>query len=471
MIVLDYNTSLRKGKILPNSGEDFDRMREHFSKKVEDIYFLRKQTGNPFIPDTEYAIQPTGYFDFGLYEKIVEFLESREIEFELTENFIKRRDCGFGFQIVSDDLKLKHRDYGKDAVSKALSNGCGTIVCGTGGGKSMMTASLIENIILTKTFNKFKCLIVVPGLSLVDQLVQNFEEYGVSFTFSGWTGKSKLQETDVVICNSENFCARFNDNTWIKKVDVVVVDEVHGAKTGNILTKNINKIKTPHKFGFTGTLPKNKIDEWKIIGTFGPVVFEKNSKELRDEGYLANACIKMIKLVHPNPLKLSYRGELEFLHKNPERFIIIRRIVEKLNKNTLILVNSVEHGLDTWDLLSVLKKKVYFIQGETPVEERMRIIQEMEQRNDVVVIAMSRIFAVGINVKNLHYVMFIAGGKSFIRIVQSIGRGLRLHESKTRLTLLDIYDNMEYSAEHAEKRKLFYEEEQIDYIESSIKLL
>lgn len=469
MVILDYNTSLRRGKVITDE-RTLHFIREHFSKKVEDIFFLRQKSGNPFIPDTEYAVQPTGYFDFGLFQKVIDFLESREIEFELTESFIKRRDCGFSFQIVSDDLRLKHRDYGKEAVAEALSNGYGTIVCGTGGGKSMMTASLIENIILTKTFDKFKCLVVVPGLSLVNQLVENFEEYGVSFTYSGWTGKSKLQDTDVVICNSENFCARFNDNPWLKKVDVLVVDEVHGAKHGNILTKNINKIKTPHKYGFTGTLPENKIDEWKIIGTFGPVIFEKNSKELRDEGYLTNASIKMIKLVHPTVEKMSYKQELKFLHKSPERFIIIRRIVEKLNKNTLILVNSIEHGFDTWDLLSILKKKVYFIQGETPIEERARIIREMEERNDVVVIAMSKIFSTGINVKNLHYIMFIAGGKSFIRIVQSIGRGLRLHESKTRLTLLDIYDNMEYSEQHAEKRKIFYDAEQIDWKESVIYL-
>jgi superfamily II DNA or RNA helicase len=108
------------------------------------------------------------------------------------------------------------------------------------------------------------------------------------------------------------------------------------------------------------------------------------------------------------------------------------------------------------------------VHGDVPVEERERIKEIMENNNDVVTIAMSSIFSTGINIKNLHYIIFAAGGKSFIRIVQSIGRGLRLHEEKLRLVIFDLYDNFKFSTEHVEERKKFYDEEQINWKETSI---
>jgi superfamily II DNA or RNA helicase len=324
---------------------------------------------------------------------------------------------------------------------------------------------------MTQCSDNYKCLILVPGLSLVEQLNNDFIEYGVTFTHSGWTGKNPLQNTEVVICNTENFCASFDKHPWIKNVNLLIQDECHKVRNSGQLAKNISKIKTPHKYGFTGTLPKEDIDRWKIIGTFGPIIFEKQSKELRDAGYLTEACIKIVKLNHNNPPKMDYKQELKYVYTSGLRHIIVKKIASKLTNNTLILVNHIEHGMDTLDLLSSIEgKQVYFVHGGMPVEERQEIIKKMELQNNIITIAMSSIFSTGINIKNIHYIMFLAGGKSFIRIIQSIGRGLRLHDSKNKLTLIDICDNLKYSMQHIEHRKEFYNEQEIEWRETEVNL-
>jgi superfamily II DNA or RNA helicase len=470
MIKLDYDQRYNKGRIITDENT-LKKISYNFSVPVENIEIIRRRTGNPNIPNRNYAIKPTGLFDFGLYQNIINFLDDSKLEYQTTENFNNQRSCGFRVETVFDGLDLKHRDYGVTAVSNALESGCGTIVSATGSGKSFLTASLLENIKRTDKFTPFKCLIIVPGLSLVDQLIGDFKDYGVSFTFSGWTGKMELQDTEIIICNSENFCSKFEKSPWIKDINVLIIDEVHRVKNGNVVTNNVSKIKSQHKYGFTGTLPKSKIDEWKIIGTLGPIIFEKKSKELRDKGFLSDAIIQMIKLNYSIPWKMNYKQELEFLYNDESRANIIKKISEKLNNNSLILVNHLEHGEKLLNHLSTIPNKtVYFVKGEMCVEDRNQIIREMEINNNIICIAMSSIFSTGINIKNLHYILFVAGGKSFIRIVQAIGRGLRLHDSKNKLTLFDIYDNLKYSMQHADERKSFYSEEEIEWKEKEINL-
>jgi superfamily II DNA or RNA helicase len=150
---------------------------------------------------------------------------------------------------------------------------------------------------------------------------------------------------------------------------------------------------------------------------------------------------------------------------------LIKKIVSKLNKNVLIIVNHTKHGEDTLETMSsIIGKECFFINGEMPVEERMDIIKKMENQDNIITVANSTCFSTGINIKNLHYILLIVGGKSFIRIVQSIGRGLRLHESKNKLTLIDICDNLRYSMEHLEKRKEYYDEQEIEWKEIDINI-
>jgi len=450
--------------------ETFGYIRNHFSERIEGIEHLKKALDNPNLPERAYAVQATGMFEFGLYQEIENFLIDQQItEIERTAEFESRLNCGYDVPEVFDGLVYENRYYGLETVRNALDVGYGTVVIATGGGKSFIIASLLENIWRNRK-KDFKCLIIVPGLSLVDQLSKNFEEYGVGFSYSGWSGKTPLQETEVVICNTENLCAQFDKNPWLRDVDVVITDEVHKSKSSTKLSGYISKIRTPHKFGFTGTLPPMKIDAWKVIGQFGPVIYEKSSKNLRDEEFLSNVTVRMVRINHAYHYRRPYKKELEFIYNCVPRNKVIRDIVSKLNKNILILVNHLEHGENLLEMLQLPGKDTFFVKGEMVVPDRKKVVEHMEESDNVVCVAMSSIFSTGIDIKNLHFIIFVSGGKSFVRTVQSVGRGLRLHDTKKKLAILDIYDNLEFSERHALHRKEFYDKEKIQWKETEISI-
>jgi superfamily II DNA or RNA helicase len=481
LIKLHYDAKTNKGQIICDQAT-FYCVKNKFSVKNDAAKFAKKYGRK--IPDRKYAIDKSGKFDFGLYKEIINILiQEQYTNIEYTEEFKQFLSCGIKTTTVFDGFAFPHRDFQMEIVKLCLKYGRGTIKSATGSGKSFCIASLIENFWANRPKQTYKVLVVVPGISLVSQLQKDFESYKVNFSYSGWTGTNKLENTDVIIVNSENLVSKFDDNSWIKDVDLLIVDECHRCTGTSKISKLITKIKTPNRFGFTGTFPKDQYDVWKILGTFGPLLFEKNSKELRDENILTDVVVKMILLNHSSsdiPKKNKnkdktptedYNIELSYIYNSEKRNNIIYKIVSKIPNNTLILVNHLEHGEALLKSLNVLKdKSVVFIKGEVELNERVEVIANMEVCDNIVCIAMSSIFSTGINIKNLHNIVFASGGKSFVRIVQGIGRGLRLHENKSKLVIFDIYDNLKYSTNHAEERKQIYDDEQIPYKEIEIDL-
>lgn len=473
MITFDYKPTKRQGQIITDS-DTLGMIRNHFSVKNEGKDFTKDPHKKRFMKDRKYAITPTGLFDFGLYGEILKYLRKNQItDITFTDEFRKRLKCGIENVDFKNELVYDPRYYQKDSVIEGLKKGHGIFLLATGAGKSLAQALLIENYINNMSQNdfRFKCLIIVPGLSLVNQLQNDFAEYGVSFTYSGWTGENPLQDTEVVICNSEILNARFTENPWILNVNLLITDECHKVTKDNEISKIINKIPTRNKFGFTGTLSDKPMDQWKTIGTFGPVLYEKKSKELRDEEYLSDVQINVIELKHTTVPKLKYKDELIFLYNHKKRNEIITKLSEKTNGNVLILVNHLDHGdILLTDMQKNKSKICYFVKGEVEVEERQRIIDLMERNDNIICIAMSSIFSTGINVKNLPNIIFVGLGKSFIRVVQSIGRGLRLHENKSKLRIFDIIDNTRYSSSHAIHRQQIYNREEIPWKIKEIEL-
>jgi superfamily II DNA or RNA helicase len=363
-----------------------------------------------------------------------------------------------------------------------MEEGRGVVLYGTGAGKTLIIASLVENFYLhSKDVKSFKCVIIVPDLGLVNQTYADFASYNTSFTFSRWTGSIKPDfSANVIIANIDILRNKFDQQKWIQDIDLLIIDEAHKMGRGNKSSKLIEKINTPNKFGFTGTLPEDNIDKWNVLGKIGPILIQKSSFELREEKFLSNVHVNMINLFYKdsptavvntgNPTD-NYHNELIFISRNHFRNKVIQTTCNNFNNNVLILINNISHGQHLYDLfsLNLKEKQVFFIRGEVEVEERDKVKHIMETNNNVICIAVSAIFSTGVNIKNIHMIIFAAGGKSFIRTVQSIGRGLRLNDNKQELKIIDISDHLEYGREHAEKRKEIYNNEKISFSQHIIK--
>lgn len=473
-VVIDYDTRMQKGIIQSNY---LDNIREHFSVENKNAYITRMRTGNKFIPSRHYVITPSGRFDFGLYNEIKNYIQSLQIPIELivTDLFNKYYNSNFDFKDNElQKLQLTPAEHQLSAIRNCLQQGFGNVVVGTGGGKTFIIATLVSTI--RKYSNpSHKTLIIVPNVQLVEQTYKDFINYGIDPNLiSCRSGKHETigDINAITIANLGILESKKQDIGWVEKIDLLIIDEVHKLRKDNKFNKIIDKIKTRHKYGFTGTMPEDKIDIWNIIGKIGPILYEKPSNELRDESFLTNALIQILYLQHKvqpeypdstisNPT-LRWDAENDFIYNNKWRNTVIAKLANKLDGNVLILVDRLIHGDELLNnITQCTNKEVYFIKGEVEIEERERIRDLMEGKDNVICIAMSSIFATGINIKNLPYIIFALAGKAKVKIIQSIGRGLRLHENKNRLIIFDIVDNLIYSMKHLEKRLKLYNEEKI----------
>ena len=391
MIELDYNKSTNRLLIRCNDSFTFDSLREHLSTENKDATFMQRKfkTRGVKIPSRKYVITPTGTCDIGLYWEIRKYLIENQIILNVTNTseLTKALHIGTDNELYNK-FTLELRDYQSDVLKKALKLGWGTCILGTGAGKTLTTAALIENYYRNSN-NKdtFKCVVLVPDLSLVTQTYNEFIDCGISYSLSMWTGSNKPDlAANVIICNIGILQSRFNTSDWVKYIDLLVVDECHKIKSDNKISKIITKIKTRHRYGFTGTLPDNNEDKWFIIGKLGPILYEKTSAELRNESFLTNVEVKILNIdygnVHiPRLFDSNYRNELDFIYESVKRNDLIAKLCNRLTNNTLILVNHIKHGEILHEILSKTCKtrQIYFIRGEIAVEERENIKKIMDK--------------------------------------------------------------------------------------------
>ena len=475
-----YDNKKRKATIF---SDQLDLIREHFSYPNEGAVFARRR-GAWFMPTRSYIITPAGKYDVGMTLDIIKYIK-RELPNEpiiIDESIKDVIKPSINAEKVS--LALELRDYQGEIVDECVKFGRGVVVLATAGGKTLTMANLLERIYQTSQNKEtWKALIIVPDLGLVNQTFADFENYKVNFTHGKWTGNNPVNIADnVIIANMGILQSDKSDIDFINYVDVLVIDEVHKIRAKNKINKIVTKINTSNKFGFTGTLPDNDADMWNIFGKIGPVIYEKGSYELRLENYVSNALVQVVKLHYKTKPRYSteindpgerYRQEFEFLFTNSFRNNVIKKLSTGVKKNTLILVDFIRHGEELYNVLSQDEsKKVYFIQGDVDVEERDKIKKLIESNDNIICIAISKIFSTGISINNLHYIIFASGGKAKVKILQSIGRGLRLHKNKNKLVIIDIADQLRYSEQHSEKRIDLYQSENIqtkvvDFYENS----
>ena len=362
---------------------------------------------------------------------------------------------------------VQPREYQYEAVYESLKNNRKLLLSPTGSGKSLMIYSLVRYYCAT---NK-KTLIIVPTTSLVEQMVNDFKDYGWSadeFVHKIYSGKDKVTEKKVIISTWQSiykFPKRYFDD-----IDCVIGDEAHLFKSKSltgIMTKLHN---AKYRFGFTGTLDGSKTHKWVLEGLFGSCKQVTKTDELIKSGYLSKFRIKVLLCNHAPQYFESYQEEIDFLVQHRGRNNLIKNLVADIEGNTLVLFNYIEkHGEPLYELINNTideQRKIFFVHGGTDVEDREEVRHLTETQDNAVIIASYGTFSTGINIKRLHNIIFASPSKSRVRNLQSIGRVLRKGEGKDIATLYDIADDINgrnYTLKHLNERVNIYQSENFKY--------
>jgi superfamily II DNA or RNA helicase len=428
----------------------------------------------------------TGEIYAGLREYVEQFCQERGYAYDYADNEY------FGMPDAEDELvsydgvksftkkfsALKARDYQYKGIYEALRKRRKLIVSPTGSGKSFMIYSIVR--FLQETGQKI--IIVVPTTSLVEQMYKDFWSYGwdvEEHCHKVYAGHEKVSPKPVTITTWQSVYKQHRK--YFECFSAVIGDEAHLFKAKS-LTDILTKLHhAKYRVGFTGTLDGSKTNKLVLEGLFGPHEKITNTNELIKQGHLSRLKIKIISLRHHHVKFDSYHEEIDYLVSHPRRNNFIKNLALDLGGNSLVLFNYVErHGEPLFDLINNSVKdgrKVFFVHGGVDVKDREEIRAITEQESNAIIIASYGTFSTGINIKNLHNIIFASPSKSRVRNLQSIGRVLRKGENKNTAVLYDIADdtskdsnNPNYTLRHLFERVKIYNQENFDYEIINVKL-
>jgi superfamily II DNA or RNA helicase len=431
---------------------------------------------------------------FELYHGLVSYIEAfcKEREYSL-EYGDPRPDLTDDYPVYHADkfiteLDLQSRgeaigvrDYQKSAYIHAMRNKRALLLSPTSSGKSLIIYLLIRQLL------EYKCkkgLIIVPTTSLVEQLYTDFADYS---TANGWNveenvhriyqGKDKNTDLPLIVSTWQSLYTQPKE--YFEQFDFVMGDEAHLFKAQSLVTIMSSCINAKYRVGLTGTLDGTKTHKLVLEGLFGITEKVTTTKELMDNKQIADFKIKCLVLKHDDEIcqlmkGKTYQEEMEYLILNENRNKFIKNLSVSLTGNTLILYQFVDkHGKILYDMISNTKnigeRKVFFVYGKTDTETREEVRRITEDENDAIIVASYGTFSTGINIRNLHNVIFASPSKSRVRNLQSIGRGLRLGDNKTEAVLYDIADDLRYknhmnfTLKHFVERTKIYNEEKFTY--------
>jgi len=409
--------------------------------------------------------------EYKLEEKITDIGDPVSIKY--VENLTKE------LNLKSNGKDIEVRDYQADGIREAVNRGRVLLLSPTASGKSLIIYSLVR---YHQRLGR-KQLIIVPTTSLVEQMYGDFADYASDNEWSVsenchriYGGKEKSNEFPVTISTWQSIY-KF-PKSWFEKFDVVYGDEAHQFKAKSLTTILDKCENTPYRIGTTGTLDGTKTHKLVLEGIFGSVFKVTTTKKLMDTKQVANLKIIGLVLDYSEQEKklvkdFTYQEEMDWLVSNPKRNEIIKNVSITQEGNTLVLFQYVEkHGKILHEMIQKSVKdnrKVFFVYGGTDTEQREEIRALTEKENDAIIIASYGTFSTGINIRNLHNVVFASPSKSRIRNLQSIGRGLRKGDNKTTCNLFDIGDDLSYKSkknytlQHMIERIKIYSEEKFDY--------
>lgn len=424
-----------------------------------------------------FGIGGTGYVNH--LDTIVEVLTKNRVEIVDIED--RRHPVKLNFQPITESYwadqgvrwpdghpaegeLIMLRDYQVEAINNFLSTPQSLQEIATGAGKTITTATLSH---IAEEHGR--TLVVVPNKSLVTQTEEDYrncgldvgvyfgdrKELGKTHTICTWQSLNildkKFKDGDAVLSLAE----------FLEGVSTVIIDEVHQAKAEvlkNLLTRNLRN--APIRWGLTGTIPKERFEFESIHASIGPVIGQISAKELQDKGVLSQCHVNIVQLVDTQ-VHRDYQSELKYLVTNEDRVSYIGKLLNKVKEegNTLILVDRISAG----EKLQELIPGSVFVKGDVKLKDRKEAYDDINTGTNQVVIATYGVAAVGINIPRIFNLVLIEPGKSFVRVIQSIGRGVRKAKDKDFVQIWDLTSTCKFAKRHLTQRKKFYKEAQYPF--------
>ena len=467
------------------------QIRDEVNIKLEGLDLdVRKALVNAFKYDIPYARYlpavrlgrwdgKVSYFQLGgstytnLLPEIIPILERYNYDIELDDQ--REYSTTFEFTQVTQDTfadktwpsnhpqagqPIKLRDYQVEIVNNFLGNPQCIQEVATGAGKTIMTAALSWSV-----GQYGRSIVIVPNKSLVTQTEKDYinleldvgvyfgdrKEFGKQHTICTW------QSLNVLLKNTKLGVGDCTIQDFIQDVVCVMVDEVHMAKADALKTLLTGVMaRVPIRWGLTGTIPKEKFESQSLLVSLGPVISKLAASELQDRGVLAQCHVNIVQLVDHVEYR-DYQSELKYLLEESGRLDTMSELIRKVNEtgNTLVLVDRTECGRQ---LVERLGDKSVFVSGATKGKERQEHYDQVADATDKIIVATYGVAAVGINIPRIFNLVLIEPGKSFVRVIQSIGRGIRKAEDKDHVQIWDITSTCKFARRHLTKRKVFYRE-------------
>lgn len=457
---------------------------EHFCFDVPGAKFMPAVKKRLWDGKIRMLDRNTGQINAGLYWAIKKFAMQRGYGIK-----VEPSDYGYPYDtnkinhvqtmewIDTLGLPFKPRDYQYDAFTHGIQYKRAILLSPTGSGKSFIMYLLMRWYLAQQTNQKV--LIIVPTTSLVEQLYSDFKDYGFDVEQNChriYSGKDKETEKPIIISTWQSVYKLHP--FWFHQFGAIFGDEVHGFKSKS-LSSIMNKAKNAeYRWGTTGTLDGTQVHKLVLEGLFGPVHRVTSTHELQQKNTLAKLDIDIILLEYSKEQCKSMEGktyheEIDFIVSNEKRNKFIANLAVDRTGNTLVLFNLVDrHGKVLRDLIEAKLKngqRLFYVSGETKTSDREQIRNIVEKQKNSIILASLGTFSTGINIKNIHNIIFASPSKSQIRVLQSIGRGLRVSEDGTDTHLYDIADDLHvgnrknFTLLHSGERIKIYNSEKFPY--------
>jgi len=458
---------------------------EHFTFEVPGAKFMPAYRNRIWDGKIRLYSPQTGELYLGLLSYLQKWLEDWEEPYEISEELTDEKQLdreilnGFinGLKLKSRGKPIEPRDYQIDAVDFAIRKHRALLLSPTASGKSLIIYILVRYYkLLLKDKETDKTLILVPTTSLVEQMYSDFVDYGWSENNMQrvYSGHDREVTHSVVISTWQSLYKM--PKSYFDSFGLVIGDEAHLFKAKS-LTSILTKLdQCKYRFGLTGTLDGMQTHRLVLEGLFGSLNKVVTTKKLIDEKTLADFKIKSLVLTYSEAecklvKDMNYQEEMDYIVTHDKRNNFIKDLTLNLKGNTLVLFQYVEkHGNVLHQMISdSTDRKVFYVYGGTDTKTREDIRAITEKEKDAIIVASYGTFSTGINIRNLHNIVFSSPSKSRVRTLQSIGRGLRKSESKDTATLYDIADDFSYKSKrnftinHFQERINIYAEEEFDY--------